>query len=296
MKRASMICVAMTALVLAASPARALPRRASWGTAGRIHSPAKAFTQALASPVVCSGCWRPALQTSWQWQLQGPVDTSFGVQMYDIDGFEATTSLVNRIHASAGPSGGAAAAVCYIDAGSWENWRPDADRFPDRVKGKSNGWPGERWLDIRRLRVLRPIVADRIQMCADKGFDGIEFDLVDGFTNRTGFPLTASDQLRYDVWLANRAHAMGMSVALKNDLRQISTLVDYFDYALNEQCHQYHECSALDRFIQRGKAVFGVEYRLHVGDFCPQANAHDFNFLKKDLDLRARPRLACRGG
>jgi hypothetical protein len=86
-----------------------------------------------------------------------------------------------------------------------------------------------------------------------------------------------------------------MSVALKNDLGQIRTLLPYFDYALNEQCHQYRECGALDAFTQAGKAVFGVEYRLRRPQFCPQANAHDFNFLRKDLDLRARPRVPCRG-
>lgn len=209
--------------------------------------------------------------------------------MYDIDGFEASTALMNQIQTDT------AAAVCYVSAGSWENFRPDKGRFPDRVLGRSNGWPGERWLDIRRLGILRPIMRDRIAMCADKGFDGVEFDNVDGFKNGTGFPLDGQDQLRYNVWLANTAHELGLSAALKNDLSQIGFLVDYFDYALNEQCHQYHECARLDPFVAAGKAVFGVEYKLDPSDFCSQANAHDFNFLKKGLALRALPRVPCRG-
>jgi hypothetical protein len=32
--------------------------------------------------------------------------------------------------------------------------------------------------------------------------------------------------------------------------------------------------------------VFGVEYKLAKADFCPQSNAHDFNFLKKMLSLK----------
>ena len=36
---------------------------------------------------------------------------------------------------------------------------------------------------------------------------------------------------------------------------------------------------------QAGKAVFGVEYKLAKSEFCPQANAHNFNFLKKKLNL-----------
>ena len=76
-----------------------------------------------------------------------------------------------------------------------ENWRLDAGSFPASVKGGSNGWPGERWLDIRQLSVLEPIMDKRLAMCAAKGFDAVEPDNMDGWQNRTGFPLTAQDQL-----------------------------------------------------------------------------------------------------
>ncbi len=242
---------------------------------------------ALPDPVPCDGCWQPELQTSWQWQLQGRVDTSLGVQMYDVDGFDARPRLVRRIH------GTGAAAVCYISAGSWEEWRPDADAFPEAVLGRDNGWPGERWLDIRALDALAPIMQARMDMCASKGFDGIEFDNVDGYQNRTGFPLRPRHQARYNAWLANEAHERGLSAALKNDLGQVGKLLPYFDYALNEQCFQYEECDLLVPFVDAGKAVFGVEYRLETEEFCPQANEMDFNFLKKKLSLRAW-RVPCR--
>ena len=35
-----------------------------------------------------------------------------------------------------------------------------------------------------------------------------------------------------------------------------------------------------------GMAVFGVEYRLETDEFCPDANAMNFNSLKKKLSLR----------
>ncbi|HEX7247893.1 MAG TPA: endo alpha-1,4 polygalactosaminidase [Actinomycetota bacterium] len=241
----------------------------------------------LPAPVPCPGCWTPPVETSWQWQLQGPVDTSFDVEMYDVDGFEASKGLVNGLHADG------SAVVCYISAGSWERWRPDAGRFPDRVLGRSNGWPGERWLDVRRLAVLRPIMERRLDMCARKGFDGVEFDNVDGYANATGFPLAGADQLRYNVFLANAAHRRGLTALLKNDLGQIRRLLPYFDAALNEQCHQYDECGRLDPFVEANKAVFGVEYRLDASAFCPAANAHDFNFLRKRFALGVW-RVACR--
>jgi hypothetical protein len=241
----------------------------------------------LHAPEPCPGCWHPALNTSWQWQLQWKVDTSFDVEMYDIDMFDNSKALVGQFHAAGRH------VVCYISAGTWENWRPDADKFPQSVVGAKNGWPGERWLDIRKLWVLRPIMRARIRMCAQKGFDGIEFDNVDAYSNRSGFPLTARDQLRYNEWLANAAHKAGLSSALKNDVEQVKQLLPYFDFTLNEQCFQYHECDTLKPFIDAGKPVFNVEYKLDIDQFCPQANAMNFNSLKKKLSLGAW-RVACR--
>jgi hypothetical protein len=230
------------------------------------------------------------LKVSWQWQLKDPPRAAdlLDLRMYDVDGFESPKKLVAAMHAKG------IDAVCYVSAGSWEEWRPDADRFPKVVLGRSNGWPGERWLDIRRLDLLAPIMTDRIAMCARKGFDGIEFDNVDGYQNSTGFPLTGADQLRYNVLLANRAHRRGLTVFLKNDLGQVRALLPYFDAALNEQCHQYSECGRLVPFVEAGKPVFGVEYKLETSEFCARANARNFNFLKKKLALDAW-REPCRG-
>ena len=244
----------------------------------------------IADPVACAGCWHPALKVSWQWQLQDPPKASalLGVKMYDVDGFEASRTLVSRMHAKG------IKAVCYISAGSWERYRPDASDFPASVLGRSNGWPGERWLDIRKRRVLKPIMRARMNMCRRKGFDAVEFDNVDGYQNATGFPLTSIDQLRYNVFLANAAHGRGLSAFLKNDLGQIQRLLPYFDAALNEQCFQYSECRALTRFMKAGKPVFNVEYKLDRSRFCDKANARNFNSLKKRLALDAW-RRPCRG-
>ena len=241
----------------------------------------------LPTAAACQGCWHPDLNTSWQWQLSGTVDTSFDVQMYDIDGFENRSGVVSGLHAEG------RSVVCYLSAGSWENWRPDAGRFPESVKGASNGWPGEKWLDIRRLSVLGPIMRDRVKMCARRGYDAVEFDNVDGFQNHTGFPLTRADQFTYNAFLANLAHRHGLSAVLKNDVGQVAQLLPYFDFALNEQCFQYSECGKLRAFVTAGKAVFGVEYKLDPSQFCPEANAMDFNFLQKRLALGPW-RIACR--
>lgn len=232
--------------------------------------------------------WQPALNTSWQLQLSGlPVDQSIDVVMFDIDLFDNASTVIDDLHSKG------KVVVCYYSAGTFEDFRPDSQQFPASVMGKSNGWPGERWLDIRQLEILQPIMAARLDLAKEKGCDGVDPDNVDGYTNDTGFPLTYEDQLKYNRWTAREAHARGLSVGLKNDLDQIKDLLSDYDWALNEQCFEYEECEALRPFIDAGKAVFHVEYDLDPSAFCAQANAMNFNSLKKNMDLDA-DREACR--
>lgn len=233
------------------------------------------------------GIWRPAPGTSWQWQLTGNIDTSFDVDMYNIDLFDVPQSVIDRLHDDG------RIVICYFSAGSYEDWRPDASSFPESIKGSSNGWPGEKWLDIRALDRLGPIMAARLDRAAERGCDGVEPDNIDGHTNRTGFPLTGADQIRYNKWLAEQAHARGLSIGLKNDLEQARELEPFFDWALNEQCFQYNECERLIPFVEAGKAVFGVEYQGSLSSFCPKLNALNFDWLKKNLNLGAQ-RESCR--
>ena len=282
---------------------------------------ASTFTLSSASaappaPVPCSpssGCWKPPLNARWQYQLQ-PMDqyaatggvnvdicaspatggpcvrpSVFDVDLYDVDSVTPNSTGTAAIHARG------AKAICYVSAGTWEDWRPDAGQFPASVKGAKNGWPGERWLDIRQTGVLIPIMDARVAKCRQAGFDGVEWDNVDGYSNRTGFPLTAADQLTYNATLANLAHQHGLTVALKNDVEQVPDLAPYFDYAVNEQCQQYRECGAYDAaFIGAGKAVFQVEYKLSVAKFCSAANAANRNAILKDFDLLDLPYTPCR--
>jgi hypothetical protein len=245
----------------------------------------------LPAPVGCRSCWRPPLRESWQIQLSStPPAPYLKVGMIEVDGFDTPNSTVAALHRSSAGRG----VVCYIDAGTWENWRPDAHEFPKYLLGKSDsGWSGERWLDIARFHgVLGRIMQARARMCQRKGFNAIDFDNVDGYDNDTGFHLTADDQLRYDVFLANTAHRLGLSVALKNDLPQIPVLLRYFDFAVDEQCFQYHECLTsqnggfgLDEFVRAHKAVFEIEYQLKRSQFCPAAIRDHFNAMRKALSL-----------
>ena len=220
---------------------------------------------ALVPLLVAAGAqarWRPPQHLTWYWQLSGTLRYGYDVAAYDVDGFETSAAQVRRLHAAG------RRVVCYIDVGTWENWRPDAREFPRSVLGAGNGWPGERWLDVRRLAVLEPIMAARLRMCARKRFDAVEPDNIDGYSNHTGFPLTAPEQLRYDEWVAGEAHGLGLAVFQKNDPEQARALEPFFDGVLDEQCNQYSECGAFRPYLAAGKPVLDAEYKLPTGRFC----------------------------
>jgi hypothetical protein len=99
------------------------------------------------APGESPGHWQPKPTTApWQWQLQGRIDTGVAAAVYDIDAFEVPASVVRRLHRQGRK------VICYLDVGSWENYRPDAAQFPRSVRGRRyEGFPDERWLDIRRF-------------------------------------------------------------------------------------------------------------------------------------------------
>ncbi len=229
--------------------------------------------------------WQPAPGTSWQWQLSSSPETLLDVDAYDLDGFDTSKATVDRIHANGGK------AICYISVGSWENWRPDKGRFPDRVLGRDYyGWPGEKWLDIRELDALAPIMGARMDVCKEKGFDAVEPDNMDGYQNRTGFKITYAQQLRYNEFLAAAAHERGLAIAMKNDPDQVKDLVDDFDFAITEDCFDQNWCGEMSPFVDGGKAVLAAEYTdtgARLSRFCDEAERLRFDAILKKRNLGA---------
>ncbi|GHH34429.1 endo alpha-1,4 polygalactosaminidase [Streptomyces candidus] len=247
--------------------------------AGCADAPGPAPGPTGPAPAPTGPRWQPRPGPAWQWQLSGELDLSVDVPVYDVDGHTTSAGTVTELHAEGRK------VICYLSTGAWEEFRPDAARFPKEVLGRSNGWEGERWLDIRRTDVLEPLMAARMDMCREKGFDAVEPDNMDGYDNRTGFPLTPADQLRYNRLIARLAHDRGMAVGLKNDLDQIPELVKDFDFAVNEQCAEYHECAKLSPFIEADKAVFHVEYEVPTSRFCDEARALRLSSMRKNYEL-----------
>jgi hypothetical protein len=186
--------------------------------------------------------------------------------------------------------------VCYLDVGSWESYRPDADLFPRSVIGRVyEGFPDERWLDIRRFHLFAKPLERRFDICARKGFDAVEPDNLAGFENPTGFAISVADQLRFNRWIAAQVHRRGMAVALKNDPRQVQQLLADFDFAIVEECFQYDECGSYEPFVKAGKAVFEAEYEIEPAAYCDAAASLSFSAIRKSYDLFALPWRPCPG-
>jgi hypothetical protein len=238
--------------------------------------------------------YQPKPFVSAHWQLQGIVNTNYDVELYDIDLFDTPKSTIRQLQADGKK------VICYFSAGSYENWRNDKDRFNGNELGNSlDGWAGERWLDVRSANV-RTIMKSRMDLAMQKACDGVEPDNVDGYTNNTGFSLTSADQLDYNRFLANQAHARGLAIGLKNDLGQVADLVGSFDFAVNEQCFEFEECDFLEPFISQDKAVLNIEYlQDYVDDandrslLCLDANDMGFTTLVLPLLLDDSFRFSC---
>jgi hypothetical protein len=225
--------------------------------------------------------WIPKPNSSFQWQLDGDIDTSIDAEIYDIDLFDTDQKVIEELHEKGKK------VICYMSAGSLEDWREDADNFPDQVIGKKyEGWEGENWLDIRKIDLLAPIMSKRLDLAVEKGCDAIEPDNIDVYDNDNGFSITYQDQLDYNIWLANETHKRGMSIGLKNDPEQAQDLEQYFDWALLEDCYVDGWCDQMLIF-SNNKAVFQVEYTdsVELNEFCDEAKHNGFVGILKNREL-----------
>ena len=246
------------------------------------------------SPSDGGAVWSPSATAPihFHWMIGGFTTADIlpgqaGTVVYDIDGENATTGDVAAIHAAG------AIAVCYVDVGTLEKGRSDYGQFPASAIGPVvSGWPDENWLLVSPANQssILPLMKARFDdWCKAKGFDAIEPDNLDGWTNTT--EISQTDNLTYDRAIAQLAHAIPLSIGLKNlatDLTagQLPDFVSAFDWALQEQCYEYSDCAVYSQtgsFIPSGRAVFDVEY--NVAPDCTDANQARMNAQRSDLDL-----------
>ena len=245
------------------------PHQVTVRTANRAGATAITFgwrVTPMPAPAACrssrpGGCWYPPHLASndhpmrWDWQIGQVVPLERtgrnAVDISDIDGFLTTATEVRSIkttwQAATLPH---PRTICYIDM-AWEDYRPDASPgggyFPAATLGDVyDGYPQERWVDFRQLDALKPMLDERISMCARKGFDAVELDDIDGFDppSTTGFDLTPGDAENFLAYAFNEIHRYGMTGLWKNSPYLSSWGREYADGAIVEECYLDHSCFA----------------------------------------------------
>ena len=276
---------------------------------------------ALPATGAATGWWQPGPIASWayvigeSYPLQVPTNIG-NVQVYDADlgdqdgltgagipvADTAIESSVAAIH-SAG-----AHAICYLDAGTAESWRSDYSEFAPSVLGANMpDWPGEKFINVTDWtgpagpggETLAQIMTDRVTLCQEEGFDAVEMDNVDVYTdgNLGGFTLTTAQEETYLNNLIVVVHGAGMAFFLKNEVNGdslVNTMAPRVDGEIVEQCWQYAECSQLEAFVQEGKPVLNVEYQgFAQAALCPEALAFPMATIQTGLDLNGNIAYGC---
>jgi hypothetical protein len=232
--------------------------------------------------------------SEWNWQLTGELKMTVNAEVWDVDLFDTPPEEIAQLQQDS------RYVICYFSAGSVEDWRPDASDVDEAAIGLPlDGWEGERWLDVRAESVLE-LAKSRLQLAAQKGCDAVEPDNVDGYSNKTGFELSQSDQIQFNRDIASAAHQQGLAVGLKNTFDLVGTLVGEFDFAVTEQCHEYDECELTGAFTEYRKPVFNAEYPPDQAtgitlqdEYCSEADRLGIHTLILPLDLDGSWRISC---
>lgn len=262
----------------------------------RAHLTEPVVADAKANKQLQDNWWKPTAdeRLSWQWQLQGTIDTSYRVDVYNID-FETDQAVIDELKARG------VRLICYFSAGTVEWFRDDARSFPASVIGEQyTGYEDEQWLNIAEIAAIAPVMQARLDRCASSGFDAVEADNVDAFNHEktdtdgnvvergTSFGITRAQSTEYVLWLAAQAHERGLGFGLKNAEALAPAVLSRVDWMLTENCFVDNWCEQAKVFVEANKPVFMTEYVQLLADFTPAcrvARELGFSAIYQSVDL-----------
>ncbi len=259
----------------------------------------------------------PTGKIGWDWQIGASGDSNVtvpaGVTLLDLDGFNISASKIASLKAQG------IYTVCYIDAGSYEDGRPDSGLYPAYLKIYKDVQWNEWFLDVKDVfRPIQPagtqlvnnqwvdasgkpltgmptagafalLLETRFKMCADKGFDALEPDNLQNDENAGG-KVSLQEQIDFNGWVADTAHKYNLAAFQKNGPDKIllkdktgKMMVEKFDAILNEECQTNSECPPLAEYVKRGKLALNAEYAGTLN--CTTSNTYTINSIMKDLGL-----------
>ncbi|MGD0934750.1 MAG: endo alpha-1,4 polygalactosaminidase [Streptosporangiaceae bacterium] len=268
-------------------PVPAVPAATAAAPGARATRPAVApVTQGRTAP----GWWHPSNAgpdngPEFQWELDHPLSSGSTLDMgtgvlnaaghwtarmglYDIDGILNPASTVAALHRQGSK------VICYIEIGSAGNYYSAADEgiavsYHDQLEAAGDlgdampGYP-EDYLNINAPSTVSIIESMIRQQCAAKGFDAVEPDIDDSYTDDTGFPITEAQNVAYDRALGSYAHHLGLAWGQKNgdnDPAFSVALEPTTDFLLTEECRYYQTCETVTPpYVRAGKLVLDAEY------------------------------------
>jgi hypothetical protein len=221
----------------------------------------------------------------FQWEIDHPLSVSSQADMgggmvdaagnvassptvFDIDGIENPASTVTALHTRGDK------VICYIEVGSAGNYYSAADEgipvtYYAQLKAagdlgkKMSGYP-EYYVNIKAASTVSIIESMIRQQCAAKGFDAVEPDIDDSYTDTTNYAITETENEAYDIKLGTYAHSLGLAWGQKNgdnDAAFSKALEPTADFLLDEECNFYQTCAIVTPpYVQAKKLVLNAEY------------------------------------
>lgn len=262
----------------------------------------------------------------FQWELDHPLNLNSRSDMgigalnalgktaprptvYDIDGIINPASTITALHKLG------AKAICYIEIGAAGNYYSAAQEhlkttYYAQLKAAHDlGKPvpdyPESYLNIRAASTVSIIKAMIRQQCAAKGFNAVEPDIDDSFSDKNGFGITEAQNIAYDKTLGAYAHSLGLAWGQKNgdaNAAFSTSLEPTTDFLLDEECNFYHTCAIVTTpYVHAGKLVLNAEYTADWGShimaglakFCPADVGGHVDGVLFNVAL-AGPRNPCR--
>lgn len=255
-----------------------------------------AFVAAVAGLIGLGGTvaeagWSPAAEQTFDLQLTQPFNLVRPVNVLALDLFTTPPAKVGELR------GRGVAPFCYVAAGYWESWRPDAGNFPAAALGATvAGWPSQRRIDIGNPAV-RPILEARLALCKERGFTGVLVAGLDTLAHGAGFATTGEQRLAFQRDLAAAAHARGLAAGAIGSFAGPAELDAAWDFVVADGCQPERACAeALAPWRSAGKPAYLVAYTnqaTKMDRLCSEAAEHGLQVIFKTQSLNGKLHRRC---
>ncbi len=237
----------------------------------------------------------PSPDTTWHAQFNGNVSFRNTVDLYIVDLFTIDPALIEAIQTTGRH------VLCAFSGGSHKPNTSDAAFFSaDMLGGAIANTSNEFWVD-HRIPAVRRIMDRRFAIAQQIGCNGVAVSRLDGIHSAHGINgLANADQFEYNQFLAEQAHARGLSIGLIDSLAEAQRLAIYYDFSLTRDCHAKNRCGKLSEFVRLGKATLITESdRTYLetptdkAHFCREALSRRFNVVFTPANLDGSYRDSC---